>query len=100
MDERRTHVTVEFRSKRLGMVRWPRHVRTLVSAAYRHPSTQRSNSCARHMQYLEPGDDDNRGAVLIRFEPVDNSPGEAEASGALRPGFRCVVVRVGPMSVR
>ena len=28
--------------------------------------------------------------MLIRFEPVDNSPGEAEASGALRPGFRCV----------
>jgi hypothetical protein len=56
-EERRTHVTVEFRSRRLGM-------------------------------YLEPSDDENRGATLIRFEAVDGGPGEAEACGALRPGFR------------
>jgi hypothetical protein len=55
-EERRTHVTVEFRSRRLGM-------------------------------FLEPADAENRGAVLVKFEPVDGGPGEAEASRVLRPGF-------------
>ena len=56
-EERRTHVTVELRSKRLGL-------------------------------YLEPADNENRGAVLIRFERGSNGePGEAELSGSLRPGF-------------
>ena len=50
MEERRTHITIELRGKKLGM-------------------------------YLEPMDADNRGAVLRRFEPIDGSPGEAEAAG-------------------
>jgi len=42
--------------------------------------------------YLEPADDENRGAALIRFELVDGGPGEAEASRSLRPGFRIVAI--------
>lgn len=60
-EEKRTHVTVEFKSRRLGM-------------------------------YLEPADDENRGAALIRFEQVDGGPGEAESTKVLRPGFRIVAI--------
>lgn len=41
--------------------------------------------------YLEPVEA-TRGCVLVRFEPVDDKPGEAEATGALRPGFRLVAI--------
>jgi hypothetical protein len=42
--------------------------------------------------YLEPADDENRGAVLKRFEPVDGQPGEAEQSGLIRIGFRLTAI--------
>lgn len=61
MEERRTHVTVEFKQRRLGM-------------------------------YLEPVDDENRGALLVKFEQVDGMPGEAETSKVLRPGFRIAAI--------
>lgn len=62
MDERRTHVTVEFRSKRLGM--------------YLEPSDMEAM----------------RGAVVRRFEMVDGVPGEAEVSGNIRPGFTITAI--------
>ena len=41
--------------------------------------------------YLEPVESTN-GCMLVRFEPVEDRIGEAEACGLLRPGFRLVAI--------
>ena len=58
----------------------------------RRTNTTLSFRSRRLGMYLEPADDENRGAALIRFEQVDGGPGEAEASKSLRPGFRIVAI--------
>jgi Rab-GTPase-TBC domain len=60
--ERRSQVTVEFKSKRLGMF----------------------------LQPSEPAT--STGATLVSFEPIDNLPGEAEASGVIHPGYRLAAI--------
>ena len=52
---------------------------------------------ARLGLYLEPATEDNVGAVLRRFEPVDGSPGLAEVGGVLFPGL--IIVSINDTSV-
>jgi hypothetical protein len=46
-----------------------------------------SVASARLGLFLVPFDDDNRGAMLKRFEPIGGAPGELQTAGVAREGF-------------
>ena len=47
--------------------------------------------------YLEPADEDGKGAILRRFDSIDGEPGEAEKSGIIKIGM--IVTQINESTV-
>jgi hypothetical protein len=95
-DDRRSTVTVELKNRRLGLYLEPVSCE-FVPVTKDTVSAISSPTIPTHLgkrgdeRWVESEGEnvtlDSRGAFIVRFEGVDGSPGEAEASGLLRMGM-------------